>query len=177
MGEPRAALPFSLFANAAPRNSPRMLFGAPSGRLGPAQAIEETPDGERAHGSIVSRKGAKSDEGRSAKASFLCARRGAASLSSTGARANTDTRKSPSKRDRGRSFIPSVSNGLCARTLRDVAPDVAPNLIEAIKGLGHSDLTVWSTLLSGRDLNQRLSGDQPGRPPSKEGPGIPSRRR
>ena len=35
-----------------------------------------------------------------------------------------------------------ASNGLCARTLRDVAPDVAPNLIEAIKGLPFMTLTI-----------------------------------
>src|SRR5262249_22908246 len=38
--------------------------------------------------------------------------------------------------------LPSPSDGLCARTLRDVAPNVALNLIEAIKGLGHFDLTI-----------------------------------
>jgi hypothetical protein len=61
--EPRTRLPFSQFASAAPRDSPRMLLGRHREVSGLLKQLKKLRMGSEAHGSIVSRKGAKSDQG------------------------------------------------------------------------------------------------------------------
>jgi hypothetical protein len=101
--EPRTRLPFSQFASAAPRDSPRMLLGRHREVSGLLKQLKKLRMGSEAHGSIVSRKGAKSDQGRSAKASELplCKARRSGTLVNRSSREHRHERGA-SKRDRGR---------------------------------------------------------------------------